>query len=184
VPFPPLGEPFERLEEAIRICLQMRIDDDGPFEGRHYPLAETLCRPGEANLAGEVLLDIANPLDDSHGMPPGLFVCNTDWLGEQIQRRFFAARVVKALNTLNAFLMVDPGQLAGGDHSVFVAGNDADAKTTVIALLESFGWSDVIDLGGIATARGSELHVALWVRSGRRCSRSRSCADRREPVSG
>jgi F420-dependent oxidoreductase-like protein len=45
VPFPPVSERFERLEEAIRICLQMWSDDDGPFEGRHYRLAETICSP-------------------------------------------------------------------------------------------------------------------------------------------
>jgi F420-dependent oxidoreductase-like protein len=45
VPFPPLKERFERLEEAIQICLQMWSDDDGPYEGRHYQLAETLCSP-------------------------------------------------------------------------------------------------------------------------------------------
>ena len=43
--FPPLRERYERLEEAIRICLQMWSDDDGPFDGRHYQLAETLCSP-------------------------------------------------------------------------------------------------------------------------------------------
>jgi hypothetical protein len=119
---------------------------------------------GEDNLAGKVLLDIANPLDFSQGMPPSLLVCNTDSLGEQIQHRFPQARVVKALNTLNASLMVDPAQLAGAGHTVFVSGDDADAKTTVTGVLESFGWSDVIDLGDIATARGSEMYVALWVR--------------------
>ncbi len=45
VPFPPLGERFERLEEALQICLQMWSDDDGPFEGNHYQLAETICSP-------------------------------------------------------------------------------------------------------------------------------------------
>ena len=45
VPFPPLAERFERLEEAIQICLQMWSDDDGPYAGQHYQLAETLCRP-------------------------------------------------------------------------------------------------------------------------------------------
>jgi F420-dependent oxidoreductase-like protein len=45
VPFPPTAERFERLEEALRICLQMWSDDDGPFLGRHFRLAETLCRP-------------------------------------------------------------------------------------------------------------------------------------------
>ena len=45
VPFPPVKERFERLEEALQICLQMWSDDNGPFRGRHYQLAETLCRP-------------------------------------------------------------------------------------------------------------------------------------------
>ena len=119
---------------------------------------------GEDNLAGKVLVDLANPLDFSQGMPPSLFVSNTDSLGEQIQRRFPQARVVKALNTMNAYLMVDPGQLAGGDHTVFVAGNDADAKSTVRELLSSFGWSDIVDLGDITSARGTEMYVALWLR--------------------
>ena len=45
LPFPPTAERFERLEEAIRICLQMWSDDDGPFEGKHYHLARTLNSP-------------------------------------------------------------------------------------------------------------------------------------------
>ncbi len=45
VPFPPLGERFERLEEALQICLQMWSADDGPFAGKHYQLGETLCSP-------------------------------------------------------------------------------------------------------------------------------------------
>ncbi|HVU74938.1 MAG TPA: LLM class F420-dependent oxidoreductase [Mycobacteriales bacterium] len=45
VPFPPLAERFERLEEALEICQQMWSDDDGPYEGKHYRLAETICNP-------------------------------------------------------------------------------------------------------------------------------------------
>jgi 8-hydroxy-5-deazaflavin:NADPH oxidoreductase len=119
---------------------------------------------GRDNLAGKVLLDIANPLDYSQGFPPSLFISNTDSLGEQIQAAFPEARVVKALNTMNAFLMADPGQLAGGDHSVFVSGNDADGKKAVSQMLESFGHTDVIDLGDITTARGSEMMLPVWVR--------------------
>jgi predicted dinucleotide-binding enzyme len=119
---------------------------------------------GEENLAGKVLIDIANPLDFSGGMPPTLTIVNTDSLAEQIQRRFPRARVVKALNTVNAYLMVDPGQLAGGDHSIFVSGNDPDAKKTVSELLASLGHTDIIDLGDISTARGTEMYLALWVR--------------------
>ncbi len=119
---------------------------------------------GAANLAGKVVLDIANPLDHSAGMPPTLLVKDTDSLGEQIQRTFPDAKVVKALNTMNAYLMVDPRQLAGGDSSVFVSGNDADAKKTVTALLESFGHTDVIDLGDITAARGAEMILPIWIR--------------------
>lgn len=119
---------------------------------------------GEDNLAGKVIIDISNPLDHSHGFPPGLFVKDTDSLGEQIQSAFPQARVVKSLNTLTAPLMVNPTLLAGGDHSVFVSGNDADAKKTVTGLLQSFGHTDVIDLGDITTARGSEMLLPIWLR--------------------
>jgi predicted dinucleotide-binding enzyme len=123
-----------------------------------------LTAAGTDSLAGKILLDIANPLDFSNGFPPTLFVKDTDSLGEQIQAAFPRLRVVKALNTLTAPLMVNPAQLSGGDHSVFVSGNDADAKTTVIGLLESFGHTDVIDLGDITTARGTEMVLPLWLR--------------------
>jgi len=119
---------------------------------------------GEENLAGKVLLDISNPLDASAGMPPSLSVCNIDSLGEQIQRRFPDTRVVKALNTMNAHLMVNPRQLADGDHTSFVSGDDAEAKKTVTELLAAFGHRDVVDLGDISTARGSEMYLPLWLR--------------------
>ena len=119
---------------------------------------------GETNLNGKILIDVANPLDFSQGMPPTLSVSNTDSLGEQIQRRFPEAKVVKSLHTMNAYLMVDPTQLAGGDHTVFVSGDDAEAKATVTELLRSFGWTDIIDLGDITTARGTEMVLPIWLR--------------------
>jgi|SRR5450755_2990682 predicted dinucleotide-binding enzyme len=119
---------------------------------------------GAGNLAGKVLLDISNPLDFSRGFPPSLFVANTDSLGEQIQARFPQTKVVKSLNTLAAALMVNPAQLADGNHSVFVSSNDADAKKTVTELLESFGHTDVIDIGDITTARGTEMLLPIWLR--------------------
>ena len=85
---------------------------------------EAIGAAGEENLGGKVLIDIANPLDVSGGMPPSLFVSNTDSLGEQIQRAFPAVKVVKALNTMNAHVMADPSLVAGGEHTVFVSGND------------------------------------------------------------
>jgi len=118
----------------------------------------------EANLDGKVLMDVANPLDFSKGMPPSLTICNTDSLGEQIQRAFPGARVVKTLNTLNAQMMVQPQILASKQHTVFVSGNDTTAKAQVTAVLRSFGWEDIIDLGDITTARGVEMVLPLWVR--------------------
>ena len=119
---------------------------------------------GDKALTGKVLIDVAVPLDLSRGMPPSLTVSNTDSLAEQIQRRFPGVRVVKTLNTVNAGLMVDPAGLHGGEHTVFVSGDDAIAKAQVVALLESLGWTDIIDLGDITTARGTEMYLALWVR--------------------
>lgn len=120
---------------------------------------------GADNLSGKVLVDVANALDFSRGMPPTLSVANTDSLGEQIQRAFPQARVVKSLNTVNANLMVDPGQVAGGDHHVFVSGDDQAAKEEVTRILrEWFGWRNVLDLGDISSARGPEMYLALWLR--------------------
>ena len=120
---------------------------------------------GADNLDGKILIDISNPLDFSKGFPPSLSVCNDDSLGERIQRAFPGARVVKTLNTVNATLMVDPGQLAEGDHTMFVAGNDAAAKQAVSGFLrEWFGWKDVLDLGDISNARGTEMVLPLWTR--------------------
>ncbi|MGZ4540480.1 MAG: NADPH-dependent F420 reductase [Blastococcus sp.] len=125
---------------------------------------DVLNQAGTANLAGKVLLDIANPLDFSQGFPPTLFVKDTDSLGEQIQRAFPDAKVVKTLNTMTAALMAEPGLAAGGDHSVFVSGNDEAAKQTVIDLPTSIGHTDVIDLGDLSTARGTEMLLPIWLR--------------------
>ena len=120
---------------------------------------------GAESLAGKTLVDVANPLDFSHGMPPTLSPVGIDSLGEQIQREFAPARVVKALNTVNCEVMVDPGRVPG-EHDIFVCGDDDGAKAQVRELLESFGWpsSAIIDLGGIASARGTEGHLLLWLR--------------------
>jgi predicted dinucleotide-binding enzyme len=117
------------------------------------------------NLAGKILIDLSNPLDHSAGFPPTLSVCNTDSLGEQIQRAHPQARVVKTLNTVNAYVMVDPKGLGDGDHHVFVSGDDQAARAEVASILRDwFGWEHVVDLGDISTARGPEMYVALWLR--------------------
>lgn len=117
-------------------------------------------------LAGKVLIDIANPLDFSKGMPPTLSVVNTDSLGEQIQRAFPNTQVVKTLNTLSCKLMVNPNAVAAGEHNLFISGNDASAKAQVLDVLTQFGWArnSVIDLGDISTARGTEQLLPIWIR--------------------
>lgn len=126
---------------------------------------DALSMAGRANLAAKVLIDVANPIDPWSGMPPALSVCNTDSLGERIQRTFPDARVVKTLNTVNAEVMVEPRMLPG-THHVFVSGNDADAKALVAELLESFGWERdaIVDLGDITTAQAVGMYLSLWLR--------------------
>lgn len=118
---------------------------------------------GAQNLAGKVLLDVALPLDLSQGLPPKLLVANDDSLGEQVQRAFPEAKVVKSLTTVFTAIMVDPARVPG-DHNIFVAGEDAAAKDTVRTLLRDFGWPKdaVIDLGGIKGARAVEMYTRLY----------------------
>ncbi|NJD23450.1 MAG: NADP oxidoreductase [Melioribacter sp.] len=125
---------------------------------------ESIGSAGEANLNGKILIDISNPLDFSKGMPPSLFVCNTDSLGEQIQNKFPYLKVVKTLNTVNCNVMVNPS-LVPGEHDLFMCGNDEIAKEKVNEILKNwFGWKTVIDLGDITNARATEMILPLWVR--------------------
>ncbi len=126
---------------------------------------EALNAVGKDLLAHKIMLDISNPLDFSNGFPPSLFVSNTESLGEQIQKAFPDLKVVKALNTMSNPIMVNP-QVLKGNHSVFMSGNDEAAKQRVAELLKSFGWTDqnIIDLGDITTARGTEMILPLWLR--------------------
>jgi 8-hydroxy-5-deazaflavin:NADPH oxidoreductase len=126
---------------------------------------DALNAAGAENLAGKVLIDVANALDFSQGRPPLVGVSTGDSVGEQIQRAFPEASVVKALNTVNAKVMVDPG-VVPGEHDLFMSGNDEQAKAQVAELLQSFGWpaERIHDLGDITGARAQELYVALWVR--------------------
>jgi predicted dinucleotide-binding enzyme len=125
---------------------------------------EALQSAGAQNLRGKILIDVANPLDFSKGMPPTLFISGGgDSLAERIQAAFPEARVVKALNTVNASVMVAPTSVPG-DTDLFVCGNDGEAKARVTELLRSFGWKSVIDLGDVTAARGTEAYLLLWLR--------------------
>ena len=126
---------------------------------------DALRMAGEVNLAGKILVDVANALDTSQGMPPTLAVCNVDSLGEQIQHALPETKVVKTLNTVNCEVMVDPARVPG-EHDVFLSGDDAEAKTQVGELQQSFGWpaERIVDLGDISTARGPEMYLSLWLR--------------------
>lgn len=111
----------------------------------------------------KVLIDASNPLDFSQGFPPSLFISNTDSLAEQLQREFPEARVVKMFNTMANQVMINPRGLAD-DSTIFVAGNDADARRSAASIAADLGWTDVFDLGDLTAARGLEMYLPLWVR--------------------
>jgi predicted dinucleotide-binding enzyme len=125
---------------------------------------DALKLAGADKVGPKVLIDTANELDFSKGMPPGSLATQTNCLGERIQGAFPNLKVVKSLNTIGAPVMVAPQALAGGEHTVFVAGNDVAAKAAVAEVLKSFGWKDVLDLGDISSARGPEMYMAMWIR--------------------
>lgn len=123
---------------------------------------------GAANLSGKILIDIANPLDFSKGMPPSLLpgLNNTNSLGEEIQKTFPGAKVVKTLNTMWCGLMVNPGLIGGGEHINYICGNDDGAKAEVKRLLVQIGWKNenLLDIGDISGARASESLLPIWLR--------------------
>jgi predicted dinucleotide-binding enzyme len=127
---------------------------------------EALQSVGVEPLQNKILIDVSNPLQQDKAGSMILGFCNTDSLGERIQRAFPQTRVVKALNTVNCDVMVDPSRVPG-DHNLFICGNDATAKKEVAKHLnEWFGWKidNIIDLGGITAARGTEMMMSLWMR--------------------
>jgi predicted dinucleotide-binding enzyme len=117
---------------------------------------------GEA-LDGKVVIDTSNPLDFSKGFPPSLFVSNTDSLVESLQRELPNARLVKSFNTMSNPVMINPGALPA-ESTIFVAGNDEEARSVASGLLRDLGWTDIFDLGDLTAARGLEMYVVLWVR--------------------
>jgi hypothetical protein len=123
---------------------------------------DALYMAGAQNLKGKILIDTANPLDYSDAKHWKLIVCNTDSLGEQIQRAFPETFVVKSLNTVYCTVMVDPDKLVERTD-IFVSGNSAEAKATVSRILRDwFHWKHIIDLGDITTSRAAEMYSMMW----------------------
>ena len=127
---------------------------------------EVFKMAGPENFDGKTIVDIANPLDFSKGMPPSLLpqYSNTNSLGEEVQKLLPKANVVKTLNMVNCEVMVD-AKKSGGDPTMFVSGNSAEAKAEATGLLKQFNWNDIIDLGDITTARGTEMLLPIWLRT-------------------
>ena len=127
---------------------------------------EALKLAGAKNMNGKIIVDLANPLDFSHGVPPSLSVVNTCSLGEEIQKAFPQSKVVKTLNTMWCGIMVNPALVNNGDHNVFLCSNYEDAKEEVRKILLSFGWKveNIIDLGDLTAARGTEMFLPLWLK--------------------
>jgi predicted dinucleotide-binding enzyme len=136
--------------EIVFVCLKGEITLD------------VLRSIGPAAFANKIVVDVSNPLDFSRGMPPSLLICNTNSLGEEVQKALPEARVVKTLNIVNCEVMVDPTK-TGGPVTMLMCGNDATAKQTVAELLRTIGWLEIIDLGGIAAARGTEMMMPVWL---------------------
>src|ERR1700722_8365572 len=131
----------------------------------HGQISVEALKLAKANKVGsKVLIDTANELDASQGMPPRVLAGQDRSVSENIQKTFPNLKVVKSLNTINCKVMVNPKAVHDGDHTIFVSGNDAEAKAKVTDLLKSFGWSDVLDLGDLSSARGPEMYMALWLR--------------------
>ena len=149
-----VAPPAEAVRDADLVVLAVR-----------GTAAAELARSLAGELDGRVLVDATNPLEMGD-RGPALFVGTTDSLGEQVQRAAPSARVVKAYNTVGNALMVDP-DLPGGPPTMFLAGDDPDAKQQVGDLLQATGW-DVADLGGIEASRWLEAMCMAWVAYGAR----------------
>ncbi len=126
---------------------------------------EALKSANLGKIGKKILVDVANPLDTSRGMPPTLTIVNTTSLAEKIQDAFPGIKVVKALNHITAELMVNP-KILSQDTDLLICGNDVNAKNWVKneLLMKWFGWKNVLDLGDIVAARGMEMYLTLWIR--------------------
>lgn len=175
-----MGSRTKNNEKAIEfVNKNPKNASEGTFaEAAHFGEIIFNCTKGEHSLDalksasdalnGKIIVDIANPLDFSLGMPPTLIpaLSNSNSLGEEIQKTFPEAKVVKTLNTMWNGLMVNPNLIGNGDHINYICGNDAGAKSKVITILNEMGWKkeNILDLGDISAARGTESFLPIWLR--------------------
>lgn len=174
-----MGSRTANNEKAMEFADKNPGAEAGTFEdAAHFGMLIFNCVKGEKTLEalkmtnnamdGKILIDLANPLDFSQGMPPGLIpeLSNFNSLGEEIQKQYPQVLVVKTLNTMWCGLMVDPNLISEGDHINYICGNDSDSKVKVKSLLAEFGWKDenLIDLGDITNARATEAVLPIWLR--------------------
>jgi predicted dinucleotide-binding enzyme len=124
--------------------------------------ADAIKMADPKNFAGKIVIDVTNPLDFSKGMPPRLAIGHTDSAGETVQRMLPDSKVVKAFNTVGNPHFMHP-DFPGGPPTMFICGNNEEAKKTVIDdILAKFGW-ETIDIGGIEGARLLEPLALLWI---------------------
>ena len=126
---------------------------------------DAIAETGLENFGGKVVIDATNPLDFSDGFPPKLSISGQDSLGERVQRALPGAKVVKAFNTIGNPYFVDP-RFSDGEPTMLIAGDDESAKRTVTDALADFGWSDVVNIGGIEGSRELEAICITWVKIG------------------
>lgn len=160
----PTLEPFSDQEMLVGSFAEAAATSDlviNATNGNHS--VEAVASAAEA-LAGKTLIDLANRLDPSRGMAAAALASPDNSLAAEIQAAAPEANVVKALNTMNRAVMVNPS-LVPGDHVVFMSGDSPDAKAEVRKLLSDLGWSErqIVDLGGLETATGPEMLMQLWL---------------------
>lgn len=141
--------------EGIKLGTASEAAAHGEWVVNALPGETSLRVLEQCDIAGKILIDIGNydsAVDQPIAVP----------LGVAIQQAHPTTRLVKTLNSVSAHLMVDPGNLQQ-KHSVFIASNDEAAKREVTALLERFGWQDIIDLGDLGACRAMEQLIPLWM---------------------
>ncbi|HKB86238.1 MAG TPA: NADPH-dependent F420 reductase [Ignavibacteriaceae bacterium] len=120
---------------------------------------------GKENFTEKIVVDVTNPLAHSKGGPPGLDAAPGNSGGEKIQSWLPDSKVVKAFNTVNAYIMAVPHR-EEGDPDLFICGNDEGAKSQVAGFAEQWGWKSIIDMGNITEAYWLEALTMLWIHYG------------------